>query len=69
MSGGAYAVASLKQVTLLVDGAAVDTILWAQDVVTDTTWSASWTPSGAGVYVLESVAEDWAGAYRAPPHR
>jgi hypothetical protein len=59
IQGGAYAQASLKSLCLTVNGAAVYTPSWARNAVTDTTWSFSWTPPGAGVYVLDTVATDW----------
>ncbi len=62
LTGGAYAANYLKALTLTVDGATIYTTTWAADTITDTLWTASWTPPGEGVYNLLALVEDWTGA-------
>jgi hypothetical protein len=66
--GGAFAIASLKSITATVNGSPLFADSWVKDVITNTTWSADWTPGGDGVYTLESQAMDWAGNIETQTH-
>lgn len=59
---GAYAENSLQSLTLTVDGATLDSMNWDNGVVTDTTWTTTWTPPAEGAYLLAGAVSDWAGA-------
>ena len=55
ISGAAYAEAGLQGLILYVDGTIVAAIP-LNSSLTETTWSANWTPPGDGHYVLEPAA-------------
>ena len=59
--GAASASGYLKQVTVTVDNSPAQVFTWADGVTNDTTWNWDWTPPTTGVYVLNAIAEDWAG--------
>lgn len=60
--GGAYALQTLQALTLTVDGATAFTQTWAvTEAVTDTQWTAAWTPVGEGPHTLVATVSDWAG--------
>ncbi|GIK56874.1 MAG: DUF11 domain-containing protein [Chloroflexi bacterium] len=50
-----------RAVTITVDGAPLATTTYPNGTVTETLFTAPWTPPAEGTYTLSSVAEDWAG--------
>ncbi|MFZ6027824.1 MAG: LamG-like jellyroll fold domain-containing protein [Chloroflexota bacterium] len=68
VSGGAYARDFLQTLHVTVDGGPLFDDGWANGVLTDTIWSASWTPPAEGVYTLEAVVTDWAGRVQTDTH-
>ena len=64
IEGGANAPGFLKTLTIKADGLPVSTQNWASGSLTDTLWSAPWTPSSADgqTVAIEAVLEAWDGA-------
>jgi hypothetical protein len=58
---GAYAVNSLRYLTVTVNGTFLNSASWPSGTVTDTVWTTNWTPAGEGRYTLLALASDWAG--------
>jgi len=59
LTAWALAPASLRAITLTVDGTPIHTADWAQDTVTRTEASAQWTPAGEGAHLVTVRATDW----------
>jgi sugar lactone lactonase YvrE len=68
VSGGAYARDFLQTLNVSINGAPFFNQNWANGVITDTAWSAPWTPPAEGVYTIEAVASDWAGRVQTDTH-
>ncbi len=67
VSGGAYALNFLKNLTLTVDSAVIYTTAWPPATVTDTLWATTWNPTD-GLHTLESVVADHAGSVQTDTH-
>lgn len=65
--GGAAAAATLGALRVTVNGDPLHSALWGAGVLTETTWSAEWTPPADGTYVLASVATDADGVAQPTP--
>jgi len=55
----ASALSYLKDLTLKADGTPIHSQSWASGAVTETIWSADWTPAGEGPHRLQAELTDW----------
>jgi subtilisin-like proprotein convertase family protein len=61
VAGRAYAPDYLRTLTVTVNSVPTSVLTWTVDTVTETAWSAAWTPAAQGVYTISVQAADWAG--------
>jgi hypothetical protein len=55
------ATSSLQALTVTLDSAPIYTETWAADAVTETLWTAHWTPAGEGRHVVTAQITAWDG--------
>jgi hypothetical protein len=55
-------VSSLETLTVTLDSAVIYTDTWALDAVTETLWTAEWTPAGEGLHIVEAQVKAWDGS-------
>jgi hypothetical protein len=67
ISGGAYALATLKALTVTVDGAPIYAPTWPPSVITSTAWAMSWTPTN-GKHTLNAIAASHSGEVQTDTH-
>ena len=53
---------SLQALAVTADGVPIHTQNWGSGAVTETTWSATWTPAGDGQHVLRADVTAWDGS-------
>ncbi len=61
VAGEAFAIDSLQNLTVTVDGTAVFNQSWTDGEATEASWNFDWTPPADGSYALLSEVTDWAG--------
>ncbi len=59
VSGYAYALNALREITVTVNGESAFSQHWVTDNITNTLWSFQWRPPGQGTYKLQPSAGDW----------
>ena len=61
VAGEAFAIDTLQNLTVTVDGTAVFNQSWADGANTEASWNFDWTPPADGDYAFVSEVSDWAG--------
>ncbi len=51
----------LRALTVTVNGVPISTTTWANGAITETLWTATWTPGTEKTYRLDALTNDWAG--------
>lgn len=59
ITGIAQSLDSLRTLTVTINTTDIYTQSWASGAVTETTWTAGWTPDGEGLHTLSATATDW----------